>query len=123
MSKYCQWLTHNGKQILVQDYRGCVGPSFIAAIRANEAFSLAQEVKSGIRVLIDVTGAYGDRESLQVYKQSAKQFRNYFDKRAVVGVDGVLRFFMEIISSFAGVKVVAFDTREQALDWLASEKK
>ncbi|MCU0663662.1 MAG: hypothetical protein MUC50_15205 [Myxococcota bacterium] len=121
MTQRCQWVTHKGKTILVQDYRGLSGASFMAAVRENEAFSLAQEVKSGIRVLVDVTDTYVDRETLKMYKESAKQFRDFFDKRAAVGVTGVHRLFLEVICRFAAVSATPFDTRDQALDWLASD--
>ena len=117
------WVMHNGKRILIQDYRGCAGKELIAAIKENEEFSLRQEVKSGIRVLVDVTGVYGDKESLDFYKDSAKRFRDFFDKRAVVGVTGVQRLFLKVIKSFARISVVPFDTREEALDWLASDDR
>lgn len=123
MGEYSSWVTHKGKRVLVQDYRGCVGQEVIIAIRANEAFSRSQKVKSGIRVMTDFTDVYADRESLKVLKESAKEFRDYFDKRAVVGVIGVQRFFLAVVNQFAEIKVMPFDTREQALEWLVSDEE
>jgi hypothetical protein len=72
-----------------------------------------------VKVLVDVTGASMSRESVRALKDTTKRDSAMVEKTAVIGVTGLKKVLADAIASFSGTHTRYFDTKDQALAWLA----
>jgi hypothetical protein len=70
-------------------------------------------------VLVDVTGTMMNTEAVQALKASTKRDGAMVEKTAVVGVTGLKKVLADAIAKFSGTHTRYFDTKEEALEWLA----
>lgn len=122
MEPRCRWIEHAGERVLLEDFSGLAGEEIIALVHECNEFIKGTGAPTGaMLVLVDISGAFADKPSLAAFKESAKEVQPYFKKTAVVGMEGVLKFFAHIVTKFANINATPFDTREQALDWLIDD--
>lgn len=114
------WIRHKENMVLFHDYTGLFGQE---AIDICEYLSerVRERGLMNISLLIDVTDGQADRETLAVFKREAAANKAYYGKIAVIGVEGLLAFFFEVVKNFSGVNARAFKTKAAALDWLVEE--
>ncbi len=107
------------KKLVVVDYTDMKAPELIA--EAERVHKEAREHLSGVKVkvLVDVTGASMNAESLKALKETTKRDAGMVEKTAVVGVTGFKRVLADAIATFSGTHTKFFATREEALEWLA----
>ena len=118
-----KWITHKGKKILLADYSNFGMDTASAKAEMAAAVGLAaQEPPSSVLTLTDVRGTKGSPEMVGLMQDTAKKIAPHARKRAVVGVTGVQRTFVDMINKFSGNKTfVLFDDLEKAKDWLAAD--
>lgn len=116
-----RFVDHGGTRILLIDFSGLREPAEIfAQIERTEAVVARQPPKS-LRVLTDVSDARYNSEVIQALKGLMKHDEPYVRASAVVGVDGIKRAVLSTLILFSKRRLEAFDTREQAMDWLAAQ--
>jgi hypothetical protein len=72
-------------------------------------------------VLVDTEGTIISPEVLNQFKQISAQASGKLTTRtAILGMNGPRKTFLEIVSKFSKNKVVPFDDRQSAMDWLVS---
>jgi len=71
--------------------------------------------------LADFTGASFDEDAVRAMKEAAVFDKPYIKKTAWVGAQSLPEVFSESLKSFARRDFPAFETREEALAWLASD--
>jgi hypothetical protein len=103
----------------VHDFSNLTRDQAPGAVR--EAAAIVHTHGSNLRVLTDVTGSYGSKENLDELKALTKKGSPYIVKSAIVGVVGIKRILLDAVTAFVGRPIKAFDTRDAALDWLASD--
>jgi len=117
------WITHKGKQILLADYSnfGMNAPALQQEM--EDAIALAQaEPLNSVLTLTDVRGTRGSPVTFNLMKNTAARIAPHARKRAVVGVTGIQRTFMDMINKLSDNKTFTlFDDLEIAKDWLVSE--
>jgi hypothetical protein len=118
-----QWITHKGKRILLADYSNFAMDTAGAKAEMETAISLVRrEPSNSVLTLTDVRGTKGSPEMVSLMQSTAGKIAQYARKRAVVGVTGVQRTFVDLINKVSGNKTfVLFDDLEKAKDWLVSE--
>jgi hypothetical protein len=116
------WMDYKGKRVFFADYSGF----------GSETEALRQEVEQAVEVLVKepaksvlVISSFEETISsvtnLNVIRQTVQRANYAVLKRALLGVGGVRRIFLTTFNNVLGdTKVAAFDTQEQALDWLVS---
>ena len=72
-------------------------------------------------ILSDFRGASVDQEAIRVMKESAIFDKPYVKKSAVTGTESLPPLFYENMGSFSRREFPVFETREQALAWLAKD--
>ncbi len=117
MSDIRQWIDYKGEKILVNRYADLDFEQLIAAVEDNRQAILLDGEK-GLRVLLEIEDSFGNREVVTAFKQAGVSLRPYIDKAAVVGVKGVQKFFLNLVNNVSGLGAMAFDEREEALQWL-----
>ena len=120
MQDRIRFINHGGKKILMVDFSNCP---------ANEVEEIARAVPDhvtvnphgSVLVLTDFTGAAFDRDALRAMKETAVFDKPYVKKSALIGTESLPRDFYEDMTRFSRRELPIFKTREEALDWLATD--
>ena len=114
-------ISHKGKKIIFTDYTSCkTTEELISKMRESERFTLAQpgEVLS----MVDVTGTSLNAEFMKEVKAMAKRSLNgRISKGALLGVTGLKKALLLGFNVVTTIKFIPFETKEEALDYLAEE--
>jgi hypothetical protein len=122
MSRSYRIVRHRDHDVLINDYEGLSGELFAELVRENTARIVASG-RTDLRLVIHMPGAFVDRQTLTEFKNAAVAVRPMVHQTAVVGVDGVQRFLLEVVNRFSGIGGRPFDTLAEALDWLTELPK
>lgn len=111
------WETYKGKQIFYARYDHLVLEEYRAEIIAVEQEVLRQP-KNSILLLVNTAGIILSPEALNLAKNTALHSQPYLRNTAILGMSGLRKTLLEIVVKFSGVKLAAFETEEQAKDYL-----
>ena len=117
-----KWIEYQGKQIFHIDLSGFQSDvdAFEQELREASAITVSQPENS-VLVLSDLRDTVISTQILMLTTESSSKTTKYVRKTAIVGIERVRRYFMDTISALTGQKFSAFDTEEEALDWLVKE--
>jgi len=113
------YIYHKGKKIMIVDYTKCksVQDTLDVLEKVRQEYLKSNEM---LITLNDFRDAYGSNEFMQKANQLGKEL---FDKRtlktAAIGVVGIKKILVNAYNMFVKNKLVMFNTKEEALDWLA----
>jgi hypothetical protein len=114
-----KWITHQNKPIFFADYSDFSGRYDQLKTEIDGVTALiTSQPKNSVCLLVDVNGTPGTPENVELLKNSAAACRPHVPKTGVVGVTGYRRMIMRTISRLSGMPLMAFDTLEEAKDWL-----
>ncbi len=115
-----QWIHHKGKRVLLADFSNFGMNVADAQKEMDEAVRLARaEPHDSVCTLTDVRGTKGSPEMFAAMRATSERITPYAKRRAVVGIAGAQRVFLDIINKLAGKKsLVTFDDIDKARDWL-----
>ena len=116
-SDYEDWMKHNGMRILVNSYTGMDVSEIPDAITANMN-AIKNRKRTGLRVLVDISDVYANKEILGLFKKAGSELAPYISRSAVIGALGVQKYFLNIVNAISGMNTRAFNTRDEALEWL-----
>ncbi len=111
------WETYKGKKIFFAKYGHLTPEVYRAEIDAVEKEMLAQP-RNSVLLLVDTVGLLISPEALNLAKNVALHSQPYVIKTAILGMSGARKTLLDIVAKFSGMKVEAFDTADQARDWL-----
>lgn len=111
---------HRGVPVLVVDYSGISDPDeAIRLIRASAEHIQAEPLDS-VRVIVDVSGMRFNPTVAQEMKAAAVGNKPHMKAAAAVGLSGVMKVILRGVMAAMRQDVPVFDTREEALDRVAS---
>ncbi len=119
MEDRIRYVEHKGKQILLVDLSHCT-PAEVAKISLLVPSYVTSEPRGSVLLLADFTGAEFDRIAIERLKEGAVFDRPYLKRSAWVGIERLPKVFYEHIKNFSQRDLPAFNTREEAMDWLVS---
>jgi hypothetical protein len=112
-------IQHKGKTILLEDFSNMrPGPDFFEALYFAERLTRSSAPKS-VLALFDATNSVFNAEVLSALKNFVKGNTPYIRHTAVVGIRGILQVGLMAVSKAAGRPMQTFNTREEALEFLA----
>jgi len=113
-------ISHKGEQIFFSDYTHVPPEEFVDCIHRhhNHQMEFIDSQETRILVLTDVTGSLATRDVMNCLKEKTKVAGKHIRKSAVVGVEGIQKLLLRGVNKFSRLDTRAFDTREEALDWL-----
>ncbi len=116
-----RFIEHRGVRILLIDFSGLQQTEEI--LREVE---IAREVVAGqrpasLRTLTHVKDARYSPPVMEALKQLTVHNKPYVTAAAVVGMEGLHRVLFRAVVLFSRRNIEAFDTLEEARDWLASQ--
>jgi hypothetical protein len=122
MAESYRIVRHRGLDVLVNDYEGLTGDAFAALVKANTDRILASR-QGDLRLIIHMPGAFVDRQTLAQFKEAAVAVRPQVQRTAVVGIEGVQRFLLDVVNRVSGIGGRPFDSMQDALDWLTDPRR
>lgn len=110
-------ISHRGRSIVVHDYRGISDTEFPAAVRTLTAELMAEDSGSTL-LLLDISGCTIFKEVLAEFKKSSTTVKTKLTRTAVVGVEGIQLFFLNVVNTYSSLGVKPFPSREAAVEYL-----
>ncbi len=114
-----KFIQHKGKAILYIDLASCSTIEVLAAIEEAKAAVKTQQ-RGSVLTLTDVTGTGFDSAVTVAMKELVQHNKPYVAAAAVVGVTGLKQIIFNSVMRFSGRHLHAFESLEQAKDWLAA---
>jgi hypothetical protein len=115
-----QFISYQGKQILLVDFSRCAASEVERIARAVPDCVMTQP-RGSVLMLADLTGASFDQEALWTMKATAVFDKPYIRKTAWIGAGSFPPQFYESLKSFSRREFPVFETREEALAWLVAD--
>ncbi len=113
--------TYKNKKILIEDFSNMkFGPDFFAQLKQAQGI-IASQPQNSVLACFDTTGVLFNSDVLKAMKDFTRANTSYIKAAAVVGVAGLLKLAMATLSKFAGRDFYAFNTREEAMEWLIKQ--
>jgi hypothetical protein len=112
-----KWITYQGKEILLDDYSNIYPEQFPPLIKRIIELTF-ESGKKDILLIVDVTGAYANKEAVSAFVESGKESKPLLQKTAVVGITGVKKILLNVVNKFSGLSAKAVSTMEEAKEWL-----
>jgi len=120
MKDRIQFIEHKGKKILHLDLADAKATGVVQLVRDATPVIAAQPARS-IRTLTDVTNMAFNVEATEALKQFTVHNKPYVLAGAVVGVTGLKKIIYNAVLKFSGRNIVAFDTLDEAKNWLSTQ--
>ena len=117
--KYIQFIPYNGKQVFFVDYSECKDKwEMIKLLEASADFYRRSDTK--LLSLSDFHNIKGSSEFMDTAKRLNKEVLDEnTEKGAVLGVTGLKKVLLQGYNMVAKQKLMPFDTKEEALKYLA----
>ncbi len=112
-----EWITHKGKQILYIKYSGLSYSEQLAQIERATQMLVDTNLHDNL-TLSDVRDSHINQDFVDLAKAKGKISAPYTKKAAIIGIEGVRRFLLDVVNKVSGNKRVPFSTIEEAKDWL-----
>jgi len=122
MEDRIRFIEHKGKQILLADCSYCSAEELETMSKLVPSFVTA-EPKGSVLLLADFTGSRFDRNAVERLKQDIVVDRPHLKRSAWVGTETLPHIFYEHLKSFSQRELPTFKTREEAMEWLVSDKE
>ena len=116
-----RFVEHRGKKILLEDFSGMQpGREYVAALEEARRIIHSQP-ESSVLAMFDATNGMFDQDVINRMNEFAKSNKPYIKASALVGITGLRKIALSAVSRLSGRDFKVFDTREEAMDWLAEQ--
>jgi hypothetical protein len=120
MNQRLRFITHRGKQILLVDLSRCDAATVEKVFRELPEV-VTKQPRSSVLVFTDLSASTFDAEAMRVMKESAVFDKPYVKKSAWIGEESLPEGFAKSLREFSRRDFGSFNSREEALEWLAKE--
>jgi hypothetical protein len=120
LDAHLQLITHQGKKIVFVNLSGCSTATVEKVVRSLPEYVTAQP-RGSVLILADFTGALFDQEALRAMKEAAVFDKPFIKKTAWIGSDNFPEEFLGEMKKYSKREFPAFNTRQEALEWLVKE--
>ena len=120
MEDRVHFIQHKGKQILRLDFTNAKADEVVRIANTAKTMIAKQPVRS-LRTLTDVTQMSFNTAATEALKDLAKHNTPYVNAAAVVGITGLKQIIYNAVVRFSGRNLVAFDSSDQAKEWLVQQ--
>ncbi len=121
LEKRIRSVLHKNRRVLLFDFTRLTSTSDALEVIQPAKKIIAGQSEHSVFTLTDIIGSDYDRDVASALQDLAKHNKPYVIAGAAVGVSGLQKVVFRSILAFSGRKnIQLFDTREEALDWLAT---
>ena len=115
-----RFVKHKGQAIFLIDFSRCTGKEMLLLLDQVRA-DVARHAAGSVLTLAAFSGAQVDKAVATKIKEVLVLDRPYVKKSAWVGTDSLPHVFYENFKNFSQRDIPAFESREEAMDWLVKE--
>ena len=120
MHERIRFIDHHGKRVLLVDFSNCPADKVEKIARAVPDY-VTVNPRGSVLVLTDFTGTVFDRDAVRAVKETAVFDKPFVKKSALIGTEDLPASFYDELKSYSRRELLIFTTREEALDWLATD--
>ena len=119
-----RWVEHKGKRVFIADFSNFGTNSAGLLAECSEILKeLPNEPPNSVLVISDVSGTVATPGNLDVLKSILPVSNHFVKKRAVVGMAGARKDFLEFFIKLTGrASLNPFESMEEALDFLVKDE-
>jgi hypothetical protein len=118
------FIEHAGRRIVFMNFAAVNDlEEALGIIEEARRFVAAQPRDGTLLTLVDVGGSRFDERVVQALKKLAAHNRPFVLAGAVVGMTPLQRVVYRIINTFSGRRLAAFQTHEEAKEWLVRQAR
>jgi hypothetical protein len=116
-------IEYKGKRIIYSDWTGLDDPKKMVEVVNYTTNYILEKKEYHLLELVDVSNSYGLRDGLAAAKKAAELTKPFSKKKAIIGVNSKAKqFLLNFVNSLIGKDIVAFNSKEEALEWLAKDE-
>jgi hypothetical protein len=115
-----RFIRHKGHAIYLIDFSHCTPKEILLLLDLVRA-DVARHAPGSVLTLADFTGAEVDKNVATRIKEVLVLDRPYVKRSAWVGTESLPHIFYEHFKDFSRREIPAFQTREEAMDWLVED--
>jgi len=124
MEQRIRFIEHAGRPLLLMDFSDLWRvDEKAAAIEEARRFVGSQPTGRRLLVLVNVADSAFDDRILTKLKELAVHDEPWVLASAVVGMRPMQKVVHQIVATFSGRKLAAFDSLEKAKDWLVAQQR
>lgn len=116
------FIEYQGVRIALLNFAGIADTETALAAIAEAESIITQEPPRSVLTLTDVTGSHFDSTIVKALRQLAEHDRPFVRAGAVVGLSGLMRVILSTLVHLTGRDLRAFDTLEEAKQYLVQAK-
>ena len=121
MTGRVQFVDHEGKRILVTDLTDLDTHQSPAVLEEARRVVASLPKERSLRSLLVVRRMRFDPKTIDAMKKVGKDDEPWVIATAVVGLTAIGRVVARVVSTFSGRRYAAFETVEQAKEWLVRQ--
>ena len=121
MTGRVQFVDHEGKRILVTDLTDLATDESPAVLEEARRVVSTLPKERTLRSLLVVRRMRFDPKTIDAMKKVGKDNEPWVIATAVVGLTAIGRVVARVVSTFSGRRYAAFETVEQAKEWLVRQ--
>jgi hypothetical protein len=115
-----RFIKHKGHPIYLIDFSHCTAKEILLLLDLVRV-DVARHAPGSVLTLADFTGAEVDKNVATRIKEVLVLDRPYVKKSAWLGTESLPHIFYEHFKDFSRREIPAFQTREEAMDWLVED--
>lgn len=115
-----RFIKHKGHAVYVIDFSHCAAKELLLLLDQVRA-DIARHARGSLLTLADFTGAEIDKNVATRMKEVLVLDRPYVKRSAWVGTESLPHVFYEHFKNFSQRDFPAFNTRQEALEWLVHD--
>ena len=116
-----RFISHHGKRVLLIDHSHST-PEEVFRTMDEVEHIIASEPLDSLLTLSDFSNTEFDKVAADRMKVVAAKDRPHVHRAAIVGAENIPEVYFRNLESFSARHFPKFRTREEALDWLTSDK-
>ena len=120
LDRRLRFIKHKAQTIYAVDLTNCSPKEFLLLLEQIRA-EVARHAPNSVLIFADFTGARIDKKVATRMKEVLVLDRPFVKRSAWIGTESVPEVFYEHFKNFSQREFPTFKTREEALDWLASD--
>jgi hypothetical protein len=119
-----KWVEHNKKKVLLIDYTGLKMEKEMIQLLQQLPPYLAEGGAGTLLMLTDLTGCFATPGFMDAARKMEKEvFSKYQLKQAILGITGAKEILLKGFNLLSKNKLIPFNDKTEALNYLTSDKK
>ncbi len=122
MEKRFYPIEYKGKTVYCSDWTNLDEAKEITNVIEYTTSKVVEMDTYGLLEIVDISKSYAIREGMRAARTSAQTTDKYSKKKALIGLNSKAKqVLFNFVNQVLGKKMVVFETKEEALEWLVKD--